>query len=188
MANTLIRSLVFRTSPNEALAFCADLLKSSVVMPDIHTFPLLLKACSEIPSLSLGKAIHAHVYKMGFSSEVSVLNLLVQMYASCGLVDSAKLVFDRIYEYDDASWNIMLGGYLKLGELQIAQNLFDNMPERNVVSWSIMINWHVQNSHFKESWRLFREMLREKFEPNERVFVNVLSSCAHLGARTRKVD
>lgn len=94
----------------------------------------------------------------------------------------------RIYEYDDASWNIMLGGYLKLGELQIAQNLFDNMPERNVVSWSIMINWHVQNSHFKESWRLFREMLREKFEPNERVFVNVLSSCAHLGARTRKVD
>ncbi|KAK9284347.1 hypothetical protein L1049_023518 [Liquidambar formosana] len=181
-ANTLIRAYAFSPYPIDAIIFYAQMLESSIVFPDVHTFPLLLKACSEIPSLSLGKAIHSHVYKLGFSCEVSVLNFLVQMYASCGLIESAKLLFDGMSEYDEASWNVMVGGYLKSRDLESARNMFNAMPERNVVSFSVMINGYVQDSRFKEGLKLFQEMLREKIEPNESVLVNVLSVCAHLGA------
>ena len=113
---------------------------------------------------------------------MSVSNFLVQMYASCGLIDSAELVFDRIPECDDASWNIMIGGYLKCGVFESARRMFEAMPNRDVVSWSVMINGYMQGSCFKEALCHFRDMMEEKIEPNESVLVNVLSACAHLGA------
>ncbi|XP_043693138.1 pentatricopeptide repeat-containing protein At5g66520-like [Telopea speciosissima] len=182
IANTLIRAYAFSLNPVDAILFYTHILEHSLVRPDIHTFPLLLKACSEIPSLSLGQAIHSHVFKLGLSSQVSILNFLVQMYSSCSSLESAKLVFDRIPECDDASWNIMMCGYMKCGRLELAREMFDGMWDRNVVSWSVMINGYVQNSRFKEGLELFREMLVKKVEPSESVLVNILSACSHLGA------
>ncbi|CBI28813.3 unnamed protein product, partial [Vitis vinifera] len=146
IANTLIRAYAFSPNPIDAVVFYSEMTESSVVFPDVHTFPLLLKACSEIPSLRLGEAIHSHVFKLGWSSEVSVSNFLVQMYASCGLIESAGLVFDRTPECDD------------------------------VVSWSVMINGYVQESRFKEGLGLFQDMMGEKIEPNESVLVNALKN------------
>ncbi|KAJ4981561.1 hypothetical protein NE237_032398 [Protea cynaroides] len=182
IANTLIRAYAFSMNPGDAILFYAHILEHSLVRPDIHTFPLLLKACSEMGSLSLGQAIHSHISKLGLSSQVSILNFLVQMYSSCNSLESAKLVFDRIAECDDASWNIMMSGYTKCGRLEKARQMFDGMPDRNVVSWSVMINGYVQHSRFKEGLELFREMLAEKVEPSESVLVNVLSACSYLGA------
>ncbi|KAJ9686450.1 hypothetical protein PVL29_015379 [Vitis rotundifolia] len=182
IANTLIRAYAFSPNPIDAVVFYSEMTESSVVFPDVHTFPLLLKACSEIPSLRLGEAIHSHVCKLGWSSEVSVSNFLVQMYASCGLIESAELVFDRTPECDGASWNIMIGGYLKCGVFESARRMFEAMPDRDVVSWSVMINGYVQESRFKEGLGLFQDMMEEKIEPNESVLVNTLSACAHLGA------
>ncbi|KAF5188024.1 Pentatricopeptide repeat [Thalictrum thalictroides] len=181
-ANTLIRAYAFSFNPIDAILFYIYILEYSNIKPDVHTIPLLLKACSEVPSVPLGKAIHCHMFKLGWSSVVSILNFLVQMYASCGLIDSAKLVFDKMIEYDDASWNIMIGGYLKCGYFESACEMFDKMPERNVVSWSVIINGYVQNSRFKEGLEVFQDMLVEKVEPNESILVNVLSASAHLGA------
>ncbi|KAF8391561.1 hypothetical protein HHK36_023867 [Tetracentron sinense] len=182
IANTLIRAYAFSSNPIDAIIFYTHILESSLIFPDTHTIPLLLKACSEIPSLRLGKAIHSHVFKLGWYSEVPILNFLVQMYASCSSIESSKLVFDRIPEYNDASWNIMIGGYLKSGEFESARGMFDAMSERNVVSWSVIINGYVQNSRFKEGLDLFQDMMDEEMEPNESVLVNILSACAHLGA------
>lgn len=182
MANTLVQAYAFSPNPIDSVIFYSEMLESSVVFPDFHTFPLLLKACSEIPSLRLGEAIHSHVCKLGWSNEVSVSNFLVQMYASCGLIKSAELVFDRFTECDDASWNIMIGGYLKCGVLESARRMFEAMPDRDVVSWSVMINGYTQESCFKEALSLFRDMMEEKIKPNESILVNALSACAHLGA------
>ncbi|XP_042477807.1 pentatricopeptide repeat-containing protein At5g66520-like [Macadamia integrifolia] len=182
IANTLIRAYAFSLNPVDAILFYAHILEHSLVLPDIHTFPLLLRACSEIPSLSLGQAIHSHVFKLGLSHQVPILNFLVQMYSSCSSLESAKLVFDRIPECDDASWNIMMSGFMKCGRLELAREMFDGMWDRNVVSWSVMINGYVQHSRFKEGLELFREMLMKKVEPNESVLVNILSACSHLGA------
>ncbi|XP_058095256.1 pentatricopeptide repeat-containing protein At5g66520-like [Magnolia sinica] len=181
IANTLIRGYTSGPCPIDALLFYIHILESSLRL-DAHAIPLLLKACSEIPSLPLGRAIHSHVFKFGWGSHIPLLNYLVYMYSSCGSIDSAELIFSRMTEFDDASWNIMVGGYLKCGLFEAARRLFDETLERDVVSWSVMINGYVQSSFFKEALELFRKMLVEKVEPNESVLVNVLSACAHLGA------
>ncbi|KAI3941482.1 hypothetical protein MKW98_022489 [Papaver atlanticum] len=181
-ANTLLRAYAFSSNPIDAILFYIHILESSNLRFDVHSFPLLLKACSEIPCLSFGKALHCQIYKLGFSTEVSVLNFLMQIYGYCGLKDSAKFLFDKIPEYDDASCNIMMGVFLRYGDFESACEVFREMPERNVVSWSVMINGYVQHSRFKEGLELFQEMLEKKVEPNESVVVNALSACAHIGA------
>ncbi|KAK9155669.1 hypothetical protein Sjap_003149 [Stephania japonica] len=182
IANTMIRAYAFSSRPIDSILFYVYVLESGIVNPDVYTVPLILKACSEIGSISLGKGVHSHVVKYGWASEVSVSNFLVKMYASCGAIESARAVFDRVTECDDASRNIMVDGYVVCGDLKYAREMFDAMPARNVVSWSVMINGYVQNSLFKEGLELFQEMLSESVEPNESVLVNALSSCAHMGA------
>ncbi|KAG9439280.1 hypothetical protein H6P81_019445 [Aristolochia fimbriata] len=182
VANTLLSALASGPDPFEVVLFYIRFLESSFLKPDRRTFPLLLKACARIPSLPLGRAIHAHVFKFGFSSQVRVLNFLVHMYSSCGSMESARLAFDAITEYDAASWNILLGGYLKCGSFDVACKVFDEMQERHVVSWSLMINAYMEDGCFKEALEMFGKMLDEGVEPNESVLVNVLSACAHLGA------
>ncbi|XP_072955809.1 pentatricopeptide repeat-containing protein At5g66520-like [Typha angustifolia] len=183
VANVLIRAYASGSDPLEALHFYTHVLESPVVdFPDVHTFPLLLKVCSRVPSLPFGKMVHAQVFKLGWDSTASVQNFLVYMYASCGLVESARLAFDGISELNDASVNMMLDGYLKCGHFDDARKMFDEINDRDVLSWSVMINGYVQDSCFKEGLDLFHEMLKENKEPNESVLVNVLSACAHLGA------
>ncbi|KAJ0982939.1 hypothetical protein J5N97_011194 [Dioscorea zingiberensis] len=181
--NTLLRAYVSSADPLAGLLFYMEALESSALhRPDNHSFALLLKACSEAPSLSLGVMVHAQAIKFGWGSLVSVQNFLVHMYGSCGEIGMARLAFDGIVECDDASMNMMLGGLMKCGCFEDARQLFDGMSERDVVTWSVMINGLVQSSRFKEGLEIFRRMLEEKVEPNESVLVNVLTACAHLGA------
>ncbi|KAG6537001.1 pentatricopeptide repeat-containing protein At5g66520-like [Zingiber officinale] len=182
-ADALLRGYVARASPIDALLFYADVLRSSVRdFPSPHTFPLLLRACAGMPSLQLGETVHAQALKLGFTSQTPTQNFLVRMYASRGLVDRARFIFDGVSERNDASVNMMMGGYLSCGRVEEARKLFDEMAERNVIAWSVMIDGYLQSSQFKEALELFREMLKQRLEPNESILVNILCACAHFGA------
>ncbi|RVW97473.1 Pentatricopeptide repeat-containing protein [Vitis vinifera] len=180
-------------SPHGSIPY-ARFLFYRIRKPDIFIANTLIRAYAFSPTpLMLLRVLRSRLFgwvrqftlmcsNLGWSSEVSVSNFLVQMYASCGLIESAGLVFDRTPECDGASWNIMIGGYLKCGVFKSARRMFEAMPDRDVVSWSVMINGYVQESRFKEGLGLFQDMMGEKIEPNESVLVNALSACAHLGA------
>ncbi|KAI0504405.1 hypothetical protein KFK09_015357 [Dendrobium nobile] len=183
MANILLRAYASLPNTIPALSFFVESLESSRLhQPDATTLALALKASADAGDLSFGKMVHAMALKLAQASDVSVQNFLVRIYASFRLIESAKLVFDSISNFNDASRNIMLGAYLKCGLLDDARQLFDDMPVKGVISWSVMINGLVQNNRFREALELFNKMLMEKMEPNESIYVNVFSICAHLGA------
>ena len=45
------------------------------------------------------------VVMKGFDTDSFVGNILVDMYAKCGSIEEAKVVFDRLSERDAFSWN-----------------------------------------------------------------------------------
>ncbi|XP_028547965.1 pentatricopeptide repeat-containing protein At5g06540 [Dendrobium catenatum] len=183
MANILLRAYASLPNTIPALSFFVESLESSRLHhPDATTLALILKASADAGDLSFGKMVHAMALKLAQASDVSVQNFLVRIYASFRLIESAKLVFDSISNSNDASRNIMLGAYLKCGLLDDARQVFDDMPGKGVISWSVMINGLFQNNRFSEALELFNKMLMEKMEPNESIYVNVFSICAHLGA------
>ena len=55
-----------------------------------------LRSCANVGSLRIGRAIHGYTIKVGFELLVNVFTALVDMYAKCGLIEIARLVFDRM--------------------------------------------------------------------------------------------
>lgn len=96
--------------PGNALYVFDEMLRRGVGV-DRFSFPLVLKAAGRVKAVDEGMMVHGLVVKMGFMDDSFVETGLVGMYASCGEIDGARMVFDRMSDRDIVSWNIMIDGY-----------------------------------------------------------------------------
>ncbi|XP_058109733.1 pentatricopeptide repeat-containing protein At5g48910-like [Magnolia sinica] len=124
--NNLIKSFAESQTPQIAISFYSTTHESDF-LPNDYTFPALLKACSRLLGVEEGKQIHAHVVKTGYESEIHACNTLIHFYSVCGLLDDARLVFDKMPERETVSWNAMITGYFQNGFSVEALSLFREM-------------------------------------------------------------
>ncbi|CAA7013452.1 unnamed protein product [Microthlaspi erraticum] len=71
--------------------------------------------------------------------------------------------------------------YCKSGKLGDARKLFDENPERKLGSWNAFIAGLNQAARGNEAVRMFVEMKRNGFEPDDFTMVSVTSACGSLG-------
>jgi len=168
--------------------FCEESLKlfyqmqNSGTKPNSFTFNSVLSTCANLDDLEQSNHIYGQIIKMGFESDVSVSNALVNLNVKLGSIDRARQLFDNMPERDIYSWTTMVAGYAQSGRLEDARELFDKMPERNVVPWSAMISGYSQNDDCEDALNLFLQMQQAGVKPNESTLSSVLSACAGLAA------
>lgn len=167
-------------SPFDAILLFYKLREFDVV-PDDFTCSFVLKACASLLDFLNGRIVHGYVEKLGFRSNVFLQNMIVNLYALCGAMGDARLLFDKMLERDVVTWNIMISQLVKRGDVEGAYELFSWMPERSVRSWTAMIAGYVQCGKPKEAIRLFMEMEEAGWRPNEVTVVAILAACADLG-------
>lgn len=114
---------------------------------DTHTFSCVIKACAGIEDLRCGHEIHGLAIKLGFMSNVFVVNSLVGMYGKCNDVHSAERLFNKMSLKED------------------------------VVSWNSILSSYVTNDMSIEALRIFEEMLYTDTVPSTYTFVAVLQAC-----------
>lgn len=85
------------------------------IAPDNFTYPFVLKACSALSAIDVGRDVHEHVIRTGWEMDVFVGAALIDMYAKCGCVGDSRLVFDKIQVRDVVLWNSMLAAYSQNG-------------------------------------------------------------------------
>ncbi|KAH7655504.1 Tetratricopeptide-like helical domain-containing protein [Dioscorea alata] len=136
--NIVMRAHSRRDSPQWAILLYRLMLGSDLV-PDNHTFPILLQASSLRLCGLEGKQVHAQAFRFGFDSDVYVVNTLLNMYSVCGDLGDARKVFDFSPVLDFVSWNSILAGYVQAGDVEPAVEVFDRMPERNTIAENSMI-------------------------------------------------
>ncbi|GFY97001.1 tetratricopeptide repeat (TPR)-like superfamily protein [Actinidia rufa] len=102
------------------------------VKPDVYTFPCILRTCGGVPDLARGREVHVHVIRYGFESDIDVLNALITVYAKCGDVFSARLVFDKMIRRDRITWNAMISGYFENEKCLDGLKMFCMMRELSV--------------------------------------------------------
>ncbi|XWS25968.1 hypothetical protein CRYUN_Cryun27aG0113100 [Craigia yunnanensis] len=95
------------------------------IIRDEFTKTSILKACSCLAALELGKQIHACTIKHGW--EVPIGSALSTMYAKCGNLEDGSLVFRRMPWRDTVSWNAMILGLSQNGHGNEALELFEEM-------------------------------------------------------------
>lgn len=103
---------------------------------DAFTFPCVLKACGAFKERRLGCEIHGVAVKCGYGGFVFVCNALIAMYAKCGDLGGARVLFDSgLMEKDDpVSWNSIISAHVGEGESLEALSLFRRMQEVGVES------------------------------------------------------
>ncbi|XP_058080744.1 putative pentatricopeptide repeat-containing protein At3g05240 [Magnolia sinica] len=93
--NSLIRGYSNSSNPRESI-FLYSRMMGAGFTPDEFTFPFVLKACSLESAFMEAIGIHVHVVKLRFGSQVSVQNVLLHVYAVCGLIQYARQLFDDL--------------------------------------------------------------------------------------------
>ncbi|KAK7316610.1 hypothetical protein RJT34_00201 [Clitoria ternatea] len=102
------------------------------IEPDDISVISVLPACAQLGALEVGKWIHIYCDKNGFLQKTGICNALVEMYAKCGCIDEAWLLFDQLVEKDVISWSSMIGGLANHGKARAAIQLFDDMLKAGI--------------------------------------------------------
>ncbi|KAM3248986.1 pentatricopeptide repeat-containing protein [Capsicum annuum] len=76
--------------------------------------------------------IHGLGCKLGFDDDPFVQTALLGMYANCGKIEDARLVFDKMSQRDIVTWDIMIDGYCQNGLFDDVLVLLEEMRSSNV--------------------------------------------------------
>eukprot|EP01018_Ginkgo_biloba_P013099 Gb_10133 [translate_table: standard] len=99
---------------------------------DHFTFVSVLRACANLADMKCGRQIHAHIMKAGFELDVFVGNALVDMYAKCESIETARNVFDKMPKRDEVSWTAMIVGCVQQRHCEEALKLFCEMQQKDM--------------------------------------------------------
>ncbi|XP_031478026.1 pentatricopeptide repeat-containing protein At1g06143 [Nymphaea colorata] len=122
------------------------------VDPDEVTLSTVISACAHLGALEIGKKIHFFISQHEqIFLDVYIGSALIDMYAKCGSIERALLVFFKLHEKNLFCWNSLVEGLAMHGYAVEAIALFRRME------------------------------MEKKVIPNGVTFVSVLSACAHAG-------
>ncbi|XP_031489050.1 pentatricopeptide repeat-containing protein At5g59600-like [Nymphaea colorata] len=167
--NWMILGCAFHGECRDALGWFSMMQKADV-FPNKYTFPSVLKAVIGVMDVEKGKQLHCSIMTRGFECIVSVANALVDMYAKCRDLYSARRVFDEMPQRDVATWTIIVCGYAQAGLLHESGQLFDRMKregaEPNEFTWNAMVAAHAENGDCGEALDFFNRMKKEGVAPD----------------------
>ncbi|XP_050237384.1 pentatricopeptide repeat-containing protein At4g14050, mitochondrial [Mercurialis annua] len=167
--------------PNKTLSSFPTMLASDGLEPDHFIYATLVKACSSLSAVRQGMQVHARFILSPFSNDDVVKSSLVDMYAKCGLPETARAVFDSILVKNAVSWTAMISGYARSGIKTEAIELFSRLPMRNLYSWTALISGLVQSGKGIDGCYLFLEMRKEGVDiVDPLVLSSVVGACANL--------
>ncbi|XP_068660165.1 pentatricopeptide repeat-containing protein At2g13600-like [Aristolochia californica] len=108
---SIISGLSQNGKGQEALVLFKEMLASDVT-PNCSTFASAVSACTIVESTFVqGSLLHAQVIKHGFQLNSFVLSSLVDVYAKCGQINQARLLFDESDERDIILYNSMIAAF-----------------------------------------------------------------------------
>lgn len=111
--------------------YCFFLMRAEGLGPDRETMVNILSACTGTTAFAWGRRIHAYINKCGMN-DVILKTALVDMYAKCGDVVGAHMMFTEAIYQDICMWNAMISGYGKHGCGKEALKLFREMEESGI--------------------------------------------------------
>ncbi|CAN6479950.1 unnamed protein product [Victoria cruziana] len=116
------------------------------------SFSSVLKACSCLSALELGRQIHGHVIVSGcYRFDVLVLGTaLVDFYCKCSSPDEACKVF---HEFD---------------------------RPKDIVLYNSVISGFVRNKKFSDAFLIFRRLEKEMLKPNRYTLATLLDACSGI--------
>ncbi|XP_059275876.1 pentatricopeptide repeat-containing protein At1g04840 [Lycium ferocissimum] len=156
------------------------------IKPNGLTTVSALSACAKTGALEAGRKIHDSITNNGLHLNVAVANALVDMYAKCGYIESASLVFSRLKEKDIRTWSIMIWGWAIHGHVDKALRCFEQMRLAGIkpdgVSFLAVLTGCSHAGHVDQGLQIFDSMQHEwSIEPTMKHYAAVVDLLGRAG-------
>ncbi|PIA30619.1 hypothetical protein AQUCO_05400008v1 [Aquilegia coerulea] len=115
----------------EIVILFQEMLESKVGFDEV-TLTTVLTACGRLGKLDLGEWIHEYIEAKGLKDNLKLITSLIDMYAKCEKVDTARKLFDKVPRRDVVAWSAMISGYSQSDRCREALNLFHKMQMTKV--------------------------------------------------------
>ncbi|KAK8952233.1 Pentatricopeptide repeat-containing protein [Platanthera zijinensis] len=107
-------------------------MKDLEMKPNGIAMASLLSLCADAGALDRGRSLHAFIQQRGIKMDVVLATALVDMYAKCGEMEKASILFNGTDDKDVCMWNAMLNGLAMNGCGEEAIRVFSDMNEAGI--------------------------------------------------------
>ncbi|KAK8476033.1 hypothetical protein V6N13_021100 [Hibiscus sabdariffa] len=136
--NSMISGYFKNGCAKEALGIFNKMLDDEVVI-DCATVVSVLPVCGFLKALEVGRRVYESVKEKGWEKEIVVRNALVDMFAKCGSMAEARLVFDGMDQRDVVTWTSLINVHISNGDLRAALRLCFSMVLEGVKPNSVTL-------------------------------------------------
>ncbi|THG00530.1 pentatricopeptide repeat-containing protein At1g19720-like [Camellia sinensis] len=151
------------------------------MLPDKYLVPTILKACSAVKLLRIGKMVHGYVIRNKLGTDVFVGNGLIDLYANCGDLTYSRNVFNTMRERDVVSWTALFSAYMDRGHLEEAIDVFHSMQVNGVkpdlICWNALVSGFARNGEIDSAFQSLEEMQEKELKPKVTSWNGVISGC-----------
>ncbi|CAN6459162.1 unnamed protein product [Victoria cruziana] len=160
-------------------------MQQEICEADLVSLVSALLACSHIGVLRQGKSIHCSIIKKHDFDLISA-TALIDMYAKCGNLMTARRLFDWMSSRDSIAWNAMISGYGIHGHGRDAIALFEQMLNSQVkpddATFASLLSACSHAGLVKEGQHWFRLMSNVfHIQPGEKHYACLVDMLARAG-------
>ncbi|KAK2979402.1 hypothetical protein RJ640_022784 [Escallonia rubra] len=175
---------------NEGLMLFREMMVSEKLKPDQLTLGSVLVGCGHVrlAGLVLGESAHGYSLKNGWEMNVELGTVLVDMYAKCGFLKYARVVFDMMQEKNVVSWTALICGYAQHGYGEEALSMFGTMEgmgvRPNELTFTGLLSACAQAGLVEEGRRFFGMIKEYGLKPGIQHYgcvVDLLGKAGRLG-------
>ncbi|XP_058769306.1 putative pentatricopeptide repeat-containing protein At1g69350, mitochondrial [Vicia villosa] len=149
------------------------------------TFLSAIQACSNLGYLDKGKWIHHKIIVTGNQNDVYINTSLVDMYAKCGDLQTARSVFDSIHGKSVVSWSTMIAAHGIHGQINAAISLFTKMVNSHIkpneVTFMNILSACRHAGSVEEGKLYFNSMKDYGIVPNQEHFSSIVDLLSRAG-------
>ncbi|XP_044478633.1 pentatricopeptide repeat-containing protein At5g03800 [Mangifera indica] len=118
--------------PEHAISLFHRSQSEGMMVVDEVAVTSVLGVCGTLGFHEMGKQIHCHALKTGFSFDVGVGNSIISMYFKCCNMSDATKAFHVMPSHDIVSWNGLIAGHLLYRQGDEALNIWSRMENASI--------------------------------------------------------
>ncbi|VFQ92045.1 unnamed protein product [Cuscuta campestris] len=153
---------------------------------NVVTYNALISSYSSIPRLGiLVFQLLARLQDEGLVPNASTFTSLLQASSTLKNWTLGSVIHSLCLKNLDFSSNVriqtsLLGMYSNCGDLDCAIKVFRCMDHKDSFAWDSLILGHIENGELRQSFHLFKSMLKTDVSPTRFTYSMLLSACSRL--------
>lgn len=129
--NAMIAANAHHGHAEEAIKLIAR-MRTAELHLDHFSFSGGFAAAANLALLEEGRQIHALVMKLGYNTDLYVINAAMDMYGKCGEIDDVLRILPEPMNRTRMSWNVLISAFARHGCFEEAREAFHEMVELGV--------------------------------------------------------